>query len=315
MLVMLLAAVTGCTRTPIEDSLIAADDTTTFYRWKRDTASQLSPEQQRQLETTLAELRLDIMFRQVATGHDAIESAVCERLNRLPVKEALLLGAQLKWHRLAAERDDLQRVINANSRLITKPGDQAAAADLDQYRAKQQQRADTVAQELQGVEKEIQALGGQIPALNLPAPATKPIAVSHAEATKQIADMLEGRRTAAVVRFGDWPVKIDWEGKQLEGDKRVEFLAKSAVNGRGERVVIPIRIKGSWLLFEASDQAPALPEDVRATLTTAELAAFKKDWIELEAELWARQLAKELPDAPPVPVEEKPDTQPVLLHK
>jgi 1-acyl-sn-glycerol-3-phosphate acyltransferase len=111
--------------------------------------------------------------------------------------------------------------------------------------------------------------------------------------------LLESRRGSAIFRSGDRPVKIDWEGKSLEGKKREEFAAKRAANSRGERVVIPLRIKGHWLLFEALDQAPKLPDDVRAILSPEELAKFKREWLELEAELWARQLEKDLPE--PVP--------------
>jgi hypothetical protein len=302
----LLAAGAGCSRTAVEDTPIAADDTTEFFRWKRDITGRLSPERQRQLESTLEELRLDIMFRQEASGHDAIESAVCRRLNHLSLKEGLLLGLQVKWKRLAGEQSDLQRILNANAHLITKPGDHAAADDLESYRAKQQKRLDTVTADLQGVEKEIGTLGGKVSALEAPAPAQAPVKVSHEEALKQIDEMLTGRLSAATLRLGAWPVKIDWQGAQLEGDKRAEFLAKKSINGRGERVIIPIRIKGHWLLYEGVDQAPKLPGDVLAALAPAETAAFQRRWIEAEAELWARQLAKEFPDPAPA-AEPEPD--------
>lgn len=299
----LLILVAGCGPIDIQTAKVAADDTTTFFRWKRDVGNQLSAEQQRQLEVTQQELRLDIQLRQTASGHDAIESAMCERLNRLTIKGALLLGAQLKWQRQAAERDDLQRVASRNAQLITKPGDQAAAAELERYRGTFQQRIKKLTQELGGLETEILALGGKSPVLQLAAPASKPAAITHAEALDQIAVLLEGRRGSPMFRSGERSVKVDWEGKELEGKKLEEFAAKRVVNGRGERVVIPVRIKGSWLLYEASDQAPTLPTDVRATLSAEELAKFKREWLELEAELWARQLEKDLPD----PLPETPD--------
>lgn len=312
----LLTAGAGCTRTDAVDAPIAADDATTFYRWKRDVGSQLSPDLQRQLESTLQEIRFDLTLHQQASGHDAVEGAVCARLNHLSVKAALLVGAGLKWQRLAAERDDLQRVANANAHLITKPGDQSAATELELYRAKVQQRSATITQELQALEKEIAALGGKVPTLALATPPTAALAVSRAEALQQITGLLEGRRGAATIRWGMWPVQIDWEGKKLAGDQRAEFLEKKIVNGRGEKVIIPVRIKGRWLLFEAPDQAPALPDDVKAQLTAPELAAFKRDWLELEAELWARQLAKNLPDPPPATEDqpEEPVTPPLKLR-
>jgi hypothetical protein len=312
----LLMVGAGCKPTDLMTAPIAADDSTTFYRWKRDTGSKLSPEQQRQLDLTVEEIRLDVMLRKEASGKEGIEAAVCARLNHVALKDALLLGAKLKWQREAAERDDLQRVANANAHLITKPGDSAAAADLEQYRAKFQKRIDALTLDLQSLEKEIKALGGEAPTLALASPATKPVDVSREEALKQIDQMLQGRRGAAVLKFGAWPVKIDWEGKQLEGEKLAEFTAKKVVNSGGDSVVVPIRIKRNWLLYEGPNEAPGLPADVKAKLTAAELAAFKKDWIELEAELWARKIAENLvaPTTATEP-EDAPDLKPALPRK
>lgn len=295
----LLLAGTGCQPSDPLTAKISADDSTDLFRWQRDITGSLTPDLKRQLDSALQEMRLDLQFRGEASGHDAIEAALCKRVNQLPLKDALLLGTQLKWRRLAGEREDLQKVINTNSRLITKPGDQAAAADLDQYRAKHVQRLEATLRDLQATEKDYAALGGQVSSLTLGTPTTKPVAVSHEEALKQMSDMLDGRRNGAAFKYGDWPVKIDWEGKQLEGDKRAEFAAKQAANARGEKVVVPVRIKGRWLIFESPNQAPALPDDVRAVLSADELAKFKRDWLELEAELWARQIGKEMPEPLP----------------
>jgi hypothetical protein len=309
---LLLLAAPACTRTPIEDSKITAADTTEFFRWKRDAMNALSPERQRQLESTIEELRLDIMFKREASGHDAIEAAVCQRLNNLTVKQALLLGAQTKWQRLAAERDDLQRVINANAHLITKPGDETAALDLGEFRAKQQQRLDADARELPALEREIHELGGPPPVFQSTTPATQPTAVTRAEALRQIDDLLQSRRNSAAGRYGPWPVKIDWEGTKLEGALRAEFLAKKSAGGGNGKVVIPVRLKNHWLLFEAPDQAPVLPEDVRAQLSAGEVGKFKHDWLEVEAELWAREAGKDFPTAPTANPEAEPLKPPVL---
>ena len=295
----LLLALAGCKPSDPLTAKISADDSTDLFRWQRDHINDAAPDLKRQVDSALQEIRLDIQFRQEASGHDAIEAALCKRINHLPLKEALLLGTQLKWRRLAGEREDLQKVINTNSRLVTKPGDATAAADLDQYRAKHQQRFEATLRDLAATEKDYAALGGLVASLTLGIPTTKAVAVSHDEAAKLVADMLESRRNGAAFKYGPWPVKLDWEGAQLEGERLTEFAAKKSVNGRGVQVVIPIRIKGSWLLFESPDQAPALPDDVKAALSADEFAKFKRDWLELEAEIWARQVGKELPEPPP----------------
>ena len=94
-------------------------------------------------------------------------------------------------------------------------------------------------------------------------------------------------------------MKFDWDGRQLDETKRAEFLKQQATAALQKRIVIAVRIKGRWLLFEGPNQAPALPDDVRAALTATELAAFKHDWLELAAELWVREVAADLPDPAP----------------
>ena len=295
----LLLAVAGCKPSDPLTAKISADDSTDLFRWQRDITGSLIPELKRQMEGALQEIRLDIQFRGEASGHDPIEAALCKRVNRLTLKDALLLGTQLKWRRLAGEREDLQKVVNTNSRLVTKPGDMAAAADLDLYRGKHIQRLENTIRDLAATEKDYAALGGQVSSLTLGIATTKPVAVTHEEALKQMAEMIEGRRNGAAFNYGQWPVKIDWTGAMLEGEKRAEFEAKKSVNGRGVQVVIPVRIKATWLLFEAPDQAPGLPDDVKAVLSADELVKFKRDWLELEAEIWARQIGKQLPEPPP----------------
>ena len=89
----------------------------------------------------------------------------------------------------------------------------------------------------------------------------------------------------------------------MDEAKRAEFLKQQATAALQKKVVIPVRIKGRWLLFEAPNEAPALPDDVRGTLTVAELAAFRRDWLEVEAERWAREVAADLPEISPVSAE------------
>ena len=70
-------------------------------------------------------------------------------------------------------------------------------------------------------------------------------------------------------------------------------------------MVIPVRIKERWLLFEGPDQSPALPDDVVAVLTPEELSKFKRDWLEVEAQRWAREIAKDMPAPPPARATER----------
>jgi hypothetical protein len=284
-----------CTRVDPPHTPVEARDVTAFSTWQRNVASHFPPELQQGFADALQEIRYLITAQNEATGHDAIAAALCRHIDARTVNTVLLTGYNLKLQRLAAERDALQQTVNKNAHLITKPGDRTAADYLDQFRAGQQQRLDTIKAEMQRAETLVLALGG-VPRPRRPdADAAAPLSMaSREEALRQIAVMMQERRNVGIFKFGEWPVRIDREGRQLNDAQRGDFLARKVAAESGGRVIIPIRIKGHWLFFEGPDEAPPLPEFIRANLTAADRRKFQADWVNLEAELWARKSAADL---------------------
>jgi hypothetical protein len=315
----------GCTRVDPPLTPVAAGDATSFSAWQRNVASQFPPELQREFADALQEIRYRITALQEATGHDAIDAALCQRIDARTVNAVLLIGDELKLQRLADERDDLQQLVNKNAHLITKPGDRTAANYLDQFRAKQQQRLDTIKAEIQRAEARVLAHGGAARSRRADVNTAAPLEMaSREEALQQIAVMIQERRDASVLKYGGWPVMIDREGLRLDDTERGNFLARKAAAESGGRVVIPIRIKGHWLFFEGPNQAPLLPKFILSNLTAADRRKFEEDWVNLEAESWARKSAAELELQPPtvvpppraaaaVPDNRLPATRPAIL--
>jgi len=290
----------GCSRVEPVRAPVAAEDPPAFAAWQRKVAGGFPAELQQEFAGAIQEIRFDVVAKNEATGHDAIEAALCKRINARTVSEVVLSGHELKLHRLETERDDLQRAMNTNAHLITKPGDEGAARQLEQIRAQQQQRLDAANTAIQAVERSIQAHGGVVGPKRMEGAAAVPLErISRGEAMQQIAEMMQERRNPAVLKYGGWPVKIDREGLQLDEAMRRDFLVRKAVAEKTGQIVIPIRIKEHWLLFEGPNEAPQLPKFVQASVTDADRRKFEQDWVNLAAEAWARETAASFEIPPP----------------
>ena len=293
--VCLCVAGAGCARVEPLHSTIAAEDEASFSAWQRHVAAQFPTELQQEFADALQEMRYNISGMQEAFGHDAIQAALCKRIHAHTVSEVLLLGYDLKLKRLKSERDLLQQAINTNAHLITKPGDDSAASDLEHTRVQQQQRLDADNSEIQRVEGRVLAYGGASPSRDANAAPAAPLDTTpRGDALKQIAVMLQERRDASILKYGGWPVKIDRDGRGLNDDEHRDFLAKKTAGETRGQIVIPIRIKGHLMFFEGSSQAPTLPAFIVSNLTAADRRKFEEDWGNLDAELWARKEAVDL---------------------
>lgn len=279
----------GCARIDDRHARVAAEDVSSFAAWQRHVAADFPPDLQQEFQEALQEIRYLITAAQEATGHDGIETALCKHVNARTVNEVLLAGEEAKLQRLNAERDTLQRAVNANAQLITRPDDLVAAHELERIRTKQQQRLDTLGREIQNVKSRMTANGGSVPGPPADAKTSEPLErLSREEGLRRIAVMIQERRDIGTLKYGSWPVKIDREGSELSETERRAFLERKAAAASEGRVVIPIKIKGHWLYFAGANQAPVLPKFVVANLTADDRRKFEEDWNDLEAELWAR---------------------------
>ena len=109
--------------------------------------------------------------------------------------------------------------------------------------------------------------------------------------------MIEGRRTSGTLKHGAWPVKIDRTGASLGEKDAREFRERKTAAEAAGRIVVPIRLKEHWLFYEGVNQAPQLPPSVSPNLTSDDLRKYTEDWVNVEAERWARDVVAALPSS------------------
>jgi hypothetical protein len=145
---LLACLVAGCRRTEPLDQPVSADSPQVFSSWKGDMRNRLSSQQWRDFDVATAEINFTIMTERRATGSAAIDEAMRSSVDGHTVREIVIMGYESKAARLRDERTTLEKNIQENARLRTRPNDTASADYLAMARQRQSERLAKVTAEL-----------------------------------------------------------------------------------------------------------------------------------------------------------------------
>jgi hypothetical protein len=95
----------------------------------------------------------------------------------------------------------------------------------------------------------------------------------------------------AKFNYGNWPARIDYDGAQLKGAEREEFLQRGAAAETNGHAVIAVQVRGRWFIYDERAQPPGLSPTVNSLLTEADRTEINRLWWSMEAEIWARREA------------------------
>jgi len=113
---------------PASEQKVSARSQDDYQRWFSQTSDKLPPDDARILQTAQQEIRLEIMAHSDAKGAEAIGDAFRQKVDGLTVRQMMALGLKDRIARLKAEHDEAQKLYDDNSKIQTKPGDEASAA-------------------------------------------------------------------------------------------------------------------------------------------------------------------------------------------
>lgn len=285
-------ALAGCQRGDPQLALVEAHNVRALDLWRVKARTRYTQEQWKEFDAALQEVRLKVMADREATGKEAIEEAMCARINGHPYRDVLALGYEAKLSRLWPTQDELRKAIDGNMQLVTKPGDTAGARYLESLRERQEERLRKVDTEIAATEARMKELGKTLPArvakeggIEGPSgPQTRESVLAN------VRQLIQSQRDAAVFKYGPWPLKIDREGKELTGEDKRDFEAKRSVAGK-ERVVIPVRHRDRWWIYDARAESPIFSKAMQALLTDEDRKDIDQRWWTMQAEVWARKSA------------------------
>jgi hypothetical protein len=278
----------GCSRPKMDPHQVDGRNFGAFYYWRSSVSSSFSPEGWREFNAAVEELRLQAMARGVR-GKDAIDQALCDAINGRSVTEVLRLGDEAKIARLSPIRDTLKVMVDANALIAAVPGSDDLAEVLERKRSNQQAQLRATVAELDAAQQAYRHHGGT-PA-GQTATEVKPARLSREEALHEFDLLILARRQLACLKYGDWPAKIDRDGRSLLDQERDAFLAKKGVAAANGHAVIPVFVRASWRIFDAPVVMPAFTDAVMGNLTPEDRRSISERWAESEAEIWARREA------------------------
>lgn len=296
---LLFAILAGCERVEPHAVRIVAPDAPGLARWRRSVATRYSGAEWREFDGALQQIRAQVSATAKTRHPEAIEAATYAMIDGRTWREVQLLGAEAEVARLSALRAELKSNIDGNALLVTHGRDGDSARTLQEFRARQEERLRELDAQIATAQKRRAAFGGAEPDAGAPSAAmTTARPLSRADARLEIDTIMASRRERAQVRFGASRVKFDHEGSALTGEVRDEFLAARTAAAQTGDAVVAVRVKNKWWIFTGSAKPPQFSAAVTANLTPADRATIERDWIELEAEVWAREQAWNQPTDP-----------------
>jgi hypothetical protein len=161
-----LVLLTGCGPADPLQEKVAAETVEHLTGWRGSMRDRLSPEQWKEFEASLQDIKFQIIANRDASGTADVNTALCERIDGHTVIEVLRKGAEAKIALLDRKRSDLEYFIQQNTTLRTRPGDTASENYLLQRQAEQ-------VGQLEAAEREITAARARLAQLTPSAKSTQ----------------------------------------------------------------------------------------------------------------------------------------------
>ncbi|PTX91252.1 hypothetical protein [Opitutus sp. ER46] len=295
---LVVLAPTACKRAAAPPPPVQAQTSRGLAEWRRVNSGRHTADEWREFDAMLQEIRLGVMVDREATGSEAIDAVVRQKINGRSFAEVLAIGYGAKRHRLVPLRDELKKTIDGNAWLVTKEGDAAGAAHLASVRARQERQLQEFDAQIAETERQLLRLEPQLPkTLQYARPPERDLGtaatpVSRERAREEIGGMIERRRAVAQLQYGAWPVRLDPDGASLTGEDRAEFERRRVEAATTGHVVIAVSLKNQWWIYDEPKQLPAFSPAVLANLTEQDRREIENECLLLQAEVWARMKAK-----------------------
>ncbi len=148
----------GCSRTPPGQQRVAANTPLNFAMWRSENSDALTPKEWSLFDLALDELKLKIMLEGKATGSTAVDQAMRDMIDGMPLREVLFSGLQIRLKRISADKNILEDSLTANSGLKLRPGQEEKAQALAAKIRAQSDRLDKLRATVAEAETDLRAL-------------------------------------------------------------------------------------------------------------------------------------------------------------
>ncbi len=283
----------GCERKQPGPVPVDARSSLSFSAWRADALPEHSPASWKKFDDAVTEIRFGIAREPNPPPSAGMMDEVYRRINGRSFDDVIRLGLMMQRQRLDAQRTALLDMVDANALLVAKPGDPDSAAELKRMLGRQQERLETMTRQIAAIDQELAPAGIALAAGDATNARHDAKPLDRDAALREFDVLIESRRDAGALKYGAWPVRVDATGALLPARLRPQFAEAKGAAAKTGATVLPVRIRGIWLIFDQPVATPQFSPAVTANLTPADLAHVNARWARAEAEEWARKTLHE----------------------
>jgi hypothetical protein len=164
------AALSGCGPSDPLEGKVDAPNELSYSMWRSAAERDLTPEQVKDVDRSLQEIKFHLMAGGTVRGSEAVEAAALQMIDGQTVRHMLQQGLGWELDRAEAERSTLETGMKQNALMTTRPGDTDSADYLVALKERQTVRLKAATEEVDHARERLAAAGGALP----PAPSPSP---------------------------------------------------------------------------------------------------------------------------------------------
>lgn len=284
----------GCERKKSGPAPVDARSSLSFSAWRADALPEHSPASWKKFDDAVTEIRFGIAREPNPPPSAGMMDEVYRRINGRSFDDVIRLGLMMQRQRLDTQRTALLDMVDANALLVAKPGDPDSAAELKRMLGRQQDRLEAITRQIAAIDQELAPAGIALASGDAANARHDAKPLDRDAALRELDALIESRRDAGALKYGAWPVRVDPTGALLPARLQSPFAEQKRAAARTGATVLPVRIRGIWLIFDQPVATPQFSPAVTANLTPADVAQVNARWARAEAEEWARKTLHEL---------------------
>ena len=139
-LLFVVASLIGCQRADPWHAPVKAESPSAFSRWRSMASDRIKPEEWREFDALLQEIRLRVTAEKQASGSEAVEAAMRSRIDGRSFRDVLIMGYEAKLQRIEPERKEVQLAMQVNTKRVAVERGTDAGAEIQRMREHQMKR-------------------------------------------------------------------------------------------------------------------------------------------------------------------------------
>lgn len=160
----LLLVTVGCQKTDPRKEPVQAQSPSALMRWRSMVGTEIKPDEWREFDAMVQEIRLRVTAEKQASGSEAVEAAMRNRINGLSFTDVIALGYEGRLLRVRPERQETLHAMRMNAEGAGQLEGMKLGAEMERMRQAQAKRLSQLDAQIDEAVKRLKALGKYVDA-------------------------------------------------------------------------------------------------------------------------------------------------------